>query len=370
MGRQMSVVVHSVRSTAAMVPRWMCVALLYTFTAVLGSAGGHDSQDKRSKAVWYRAKFDHEGSGLSNEQLRTVAAMEDMQHFRKMLAPILVPRVVGTEGHTRVRQHLVNTMNSLGWTVEEDRFDSNTPVGRKTFTNVIATLNPDAPRHLILACHYDSKLDREGEFIGATDSAVPCAMLLNLAFVMREVLSQHSKMQSDLTLRFIFIDGEEAFRLWSDTDSLYGARHMAANLEARAYPTNNAIGTNELHRMDLFVLLDLLGTADVKFFNYFEETSPWYMRLVSYERRLREMQLLHARKNYIFQNRDLFHAGIQDDHIPFLKRGVPVLHLIPMPFPKVWHKNTDREEALHYGTIESLNKLMRTFVADYLHLVL
>ncbi|XP_063880447.1 uncharacterized protein LOC135111230 isoform X1 [Scylla paramamosain] len=495
----MSVVVHSVRSAAAMVPRWMCVALLYTFTAVLGSAGGHDSQDKRSKAVWYRAKFDHEGSGLSNEQLRTVAAMEDMQHFRKMLAPILVPRVVGTEGHTRVRQHLVNTMNSLGWTVEEDRFDSNTPVGRKTFTNVIATLNPDAPRHLILACHYDSKLDREGEFIGATDSAVPCAMLLNLAFVMREVLSQHSKMclktvtkvnrrrtmkakfkrrrrrklkakfkrrrkinsefkrkkkkpdvqrnlppgctkakkemllrklritsrsvnetwpggdgggprdrhswlrqlsypfqplrqlgrikccsdngsqyevsfipsvQSDLTLRFIFIDGEEAFRLWSDTDSLYGARHMAANLEARAYPTNNAIGTNELHRMDLFVLLDLLGTADVKFFNYFEETSPWYMRLVSYERRLREMQLLHARKNYIFQNRDLFHAGIQDDHIPFLKRGVPVLHLIPMPFPKVWHKNTDREEALHYGTIESLNKLMRTFVADYLHLVL
>ncbi|MPC28359.1 Glutaminyl-peptide cyclotransferase [Portunus trituberculatus] len=264
----------------------------------------------------------------------------------------------------------MNTMNSLGWTVEEDSFDSNTPVGRKTFTNVIATLNPDAPRHLNLACHYDSKLDREGQFVGATDSAVPCAMLLNLAFVMREALSQHSKLQSDLTIRLIFIDGEEAFRFWSDTDSLYGARHMAANLEGRAYPTNNAVGTNELHRMDLFVLLDLLGTADVRFFNYFEETSPWYMRLVSYERRLREMQLLHARKNYIFQNRDLFNAGIQDDHIPFLKRGVPVLHLIPVPFPKVWHKNTDREDALHYGTIESLNKLMRTFVADYLHLVL
>lgn len=76
-----------------------------------------------------------------------------------------------------------------------------------------------------------------------------------------------------------------------------------------------------MYFQDLFVLLDLLGTADVKFFNYFEETSPWYMRLVSYERRLREMQLLHARKNYIFQNTDLFHAGIQDDHIPFLKRG-------------------------------------------------
>ena len=91
-------------------------------------------------------------------------------------------------------------MNSLGWTVEEDSFDSNTPVGRKTFTNVIATLNPNAPRHLNLACHYDSKLDREGEFIGATDSAVPCAMLLNLAFVMREALSQHSKLVSYMFL--------------------------------------------------------------------------------------------------------------------------------------------------------------------------
>ena len=53
-----------------------------------------------------------------------------------------------------------------------------------------------------------------------------------------------------------------------------------------------------------------------------------------------------------------------------LLAGVPVIHLIPAPFPKVWHKDTDREEALHYGTIESLNKIMRTFVADYLKLVL
>ena len=52
----MSVVVHSVKTTATMVPRGVCVALLYTFAAVLGSAGGHDSQDKRSKPVWYRAR--------------------------------------------------------------------------------------------------------------------------------------------------------------------------------------------------------------------------------------------------------------------------------------------------------------------------
>ena len=52
----MSVVAQRVRNTVVMVPRCVCVALLYTFTTVLGSAGGQDSQDKRSRVVWYRAR--------------------------------------------------------------------------------------------------------------------------------------------------------------------------------------------------------------------------------------------------------------------------------------------------------------------------
>lgn len=31
-----------------------------------------------------------------------------------------------------------------------------------------------------------------------------------------------------MTLQFIFFDGEEAFKKWSRTDSLYGSRHLAA----------------------------------------------------------------------------------------------------------------------------------------------
>lgn len=55
------------------------------------------------------------------------------------------------------------------------------------FTNIIATLDPTAPRRLLLACHYDSKAlppdprAPERVFLGASDSAVPCAMILELA---------------------------------------------------------------------------------------------------------------------------------------------------------------------------------------------
>ena len=55
------------------------------------------------------------------------------------------------------------------------------------FTNIVATLDPTASRRLVLACHYDSK--KLPRFIGATDSAVPCAMLLDIAINLQAKLN-------------------------------------------------------------------------------------------------------------------------------------------------------------------------------------
>ncbi|NXN94209.1 QPCTL protein, partial [Rhinopomastus cyanomelas] len=35
---------------------------------------------------------------------------------------------------------------------------------------------------------------------------------------------------AEVTLQLLFLDGEEAFGDWSPTDSLYGARHLAAKM--------------------------------------------------------------------------------------------------------------------------------------------
>ena len=75
----------------------------------------------------------------------------------------------------------------MNWTVTLDEFDDATPFGMKRFTNIIATLNPNARRRLIFAAHYDSKYfpdDGSGRyFLAATDSAIPCAMLVEIARV-------------------------------------------------------------------------------------------------------------------------------------------------------------------------------------------
>jgi len=72
-------------------------------------------------------------------------------------------------------------MTQLGWHVWDDTFVDNTPYGPKTFTNIVAVQNASARHWLTLACHHDSKYFAEFEFIGATDSAVPCALMIDLA---------------------------------------------------------------------------------------------------------------------------------------------------------------------------------------------
>ena len=81
-------------------------------------------------------------------------------------------------------------MANFNWHVEDDVFTDKTPYGEKEFANVIATHNPDAARRLTLACHFDSKLFKAFEFVAATDSAVPCAMLLDLARVLTTSLDK------------------------------------------------------------------------------------------------------------------------------------------------------------------------------------
>lgn len=75
--------------------------------------------------------------------------------------------------------------------VELDSFLEQVPIlGNITFTNVVGRLNPNANRFLALACHYDSKYFPGETFYGATDSAVPCAIMLNLAKTLKPVLDQ------------------------------------------------------------------------------------------------------------------------------------------------------------------------------------
>jgi len=292
--------------------------------------------------------------------------LRDENDFSRHLDQILIPRFAGSEGVRKVEKYIVSTMERLGWTVETPSHTEQTPKGRIQFRNVVATLNNTAPRRLVVACHYDTLSEFQGkkmeEFLGAIDSAVPCAMMLNLAHTMKHSIYQ----DPEVTLQFIFFDGEEAIVRWIDNvDSLYGSRNLAKTWQNKPFTYEGVTG-NYNDRIDIFVLLDLIGAKEgFSFMKLEQSTGDWYDFLLHIERTLRSKNIITSGKPFFTSESS--GREIQDDHIPFKRRGVPVLHLICAPFPKIWHTMDDNKSNLDFPQIANFNSILRVFVAYYLN---
>ncbi|KAG9287016.1 hypothetical protein G9A89_022980 [Geosiphon pyriformis] len=319
-------------------------------------------------------------TAFSDEKIRATSNITaPANSIEKFLDSFLVPRVPGTESHAKVQRFIITHFEKLGWHVEQDNFTDTTPLGKKPFSNIIVTKDITASKRLVLAAHYDSKYFEppNHNFVGATDSAFSCALLLDLAFNLDKLLNRRSNLET--TLQIIFFDGEEAFQEWTATDSLYGSRHLATKWE-QTYVTRTDYfqhhATSLLDGIEVFVLLDLLGAKDPQIKNFFQTTSWLYKNLARIENRLWEQSLLRGDENDLekelyFDPKMLYafyQYGVEDDHLPFLQKGVPIVHIIPYPFPSVWHKLEDNKDALDPEVMHNLNLIFRVFAAEYLHL--
>lgn len=231
-----------------------------------------------------------------------------------------------------------------------------------------------------MSCHFDSKYSKSGLFVGATDSAVPCSILLQIVKDLDPFLKDHRRSRdSDVTLQLIFFDGEEAFDQWTSTDSLYGSRHLADLWQRTPVDPNGPCAPlslpSELDRIQEFILLDLLGAKKPSFYSFFPQTDHLYSSLLRIEGKLNALGMMdlssHSRlrssTNY-FKNQRSF-GMIEDDHVPFFRRGVKILHLITSPFPSVWHRDTDNFDALDFPTIRNLVQIFKVFVSEYFNLI-
>ncbi|EDU49813.1 glutaminyl-peptide cyclotransferase precursor [Pyrenophora tritici-repentis] len=344
---------------------------------------------------------------LTDDTLKNLPGPGDDFDIKKgaLLAPILVPRVSGTEGNAAVRQHFVDFFKSQlpEWRIEMHNSTSTTPVSKGKevpFVNIIATRDPpgsmegDVSR-LALVAHYDSKLTPK-DFIGATDSAAPCAMILHIARSIDAALTKKwaATDKGDFEVehrgvQILLLDGEEAFQSWTDTDSLYGARALAQDWESTFHMASSIYRT-PLDSIELFLLLDLLGSKNPRVPSYFKTTHWAYKHMANTEERLRKLGLFKSaplRKSKMaeaepekrradrpflidaYKDDSAFIGGfVQDDHVPFMARGVEILHMIPSPFPKVWHTPEDDGEHLDLNTVEDWTKLFMAFTAEWMEL--
>jgi Zn-dependent M28 family amino/carboxypeptidase len=222
----------------------------------------------------------------------------------------LGPRPAGSENLQRARAYIERQLSAAGAEIWDDHFVATTPIGKVPMTNVMGVINGENPTVVILAGHYDTARIDGVHFVGANDGGSSAALLLEM-----------SRVLSRFTCWLVFFDGEEALKQWSPSDSLYGSRHLAEKL----------LREGKLGQIKALILVDMVADRRLNILRESNSTA-FLSDLV-----LRTAHTLGYGK--------LFSGGtfpVEDDHMPFLAKGVPSVDIIDLtPFGSYHHTAQD-----------------------------
>jgi len=221
------------------------------------------------------------------------------------------PRPAGSEAIERTRAYLIAELKKAGLEPQLDAFDARTPRGFRKMVNIRATRPGSKPTIIALTGHYDTKVF-DFPFVGASDGGSSAAWLLEMA-------RATANLKLENTLEFVFFDGEEAVVEWTADDSVYGSRH---DVERRTRDRS-------VQQLKALILVDMIGDKNLDIKKEAQSTD-WLKNIIWNTAR----SLGYARE---FPNDSL---EVSDDHIPYLKAGVPSVDLIDFDYP-AWHTAED-----------------------------
>jgi hypothetical protein len=236
------------------------------------------------------------------------------EHLRKQVS--FGPRPSGTPAIVETRRYIIAQLKAAGIDSREQMFIGMTPLGDVSMANIIATIPGTRRERIAIASHFDTKLYREFRFVGANDGASSTAALLELGRVLKQ-------RPNEFTIELLFLDGEEArMPEWRGLDNTYGSRHyVGAGQKDKSLATLKAL-----------VLLDMIGDRDLQIRRDANST-PWLVDTVW----AAAAKIGHSST---FSN-EL--TTIEDDHVPFLRTGVPAVDIIDLDNP-TWHTAQDTLE--------------------------
>jgi hypothetical protein len=191
-------------------------------------------------------------------------------------------------------------------------------------------------KEILLIAHYDTT-PVEG-YVGANNSAAAVGAVIELAKALKR-----DQRATDRPIRFLLTDGEEAptYPVQGDfvSQGLRGSRAAAA-----APPAG---GTGAV------VVLDFVGQADLEIPRESSSTPALWNRLRTAAGAVGVASVFPDRTRGV----------IQDDHTPFLQRGIPAIDLIDFDYP-CWQKPCDTMDKLSVRSLdaagEAVLQLVRT----------
>ncbi len=264
---------------------------------------------------------------------RDFSGARAMEYARKVVQ--FGPRPPASAAMRGLRAYILAQLKLDGCEVSEDSFTARTPGGPAAMVNIIARFPGKSGRAVVFSGHYDTKRMAGVRFVGADDGGSSTAFLLEMAEALRG--AEHA---DDIYL--VWFDGEEAFGQWSDTDSLYGSRHLAERWAA----------DHTLGRIKALILVDMIGDRDLDIMDE-ENSSPALRRLV---------WSTAARLGY---GKYFLDTGgpVDDDHMPFVKMGVNAVDLIDFD-KSYWHTPDDTIDKLSAHSFEVVGTVLMAVLRE------
>jgi glutaminyl-peptide cyclotransferase len=221
------------------------------------------------------------------------------------------PRWPTGPGHVKAEQFLRSHFQGEHDSFEEDAFTADTPIGPVPMRNFIVRFEGAKKGIIVLGTHYETNYPlRTINFVGANDGASTTGLLMAIGDLLHEQTAQGKKLDG-YSVWLVYFDGEEAIQSWSDTDSTYGSRHLAAR-----WGRDGTLG-----QIKAFMLADMIGDKDLDIQRETNST-PWLVALVG------QAAKKFGYERYFFQ-KDM---AVEDDHLPFVARDVPSVDVIDLDY--------------------------------------
>jgi glutaminyl-peptide cyclotransferase len=265
---------------------------------------------------------------LTELQWNAFSGARAYEHVEKLVD--FGPRPSGSPALKQTEAYITQQLRACGLMVEEQVFTADTPYGLKQFRNIIAKTrvqHTGPNRVVIIGSHYDTKLMTNVTFVGANDAGSSTGVLLEVARAAAE--------QPDLWL--VFFDGEEAMVEYNDKDGFWGSRHFVEELKRG----------NRVESIKAMVLLDMVGDKNLNI----TVTGSIVQ------------EVFDASRAAGF--RDYFNYGgngILDDHVAFLRAGIPAADLIDFEFGSApglndyWHTEKDTLDKISPQSLEIVGR--------------
>ena len=240
------------------------------------------------------------------------------------------PRDAGTPNGHKAARYLYQKLESLNIETELQFFNDSTPDGIKKMVNVVSTINCNNDQWIIIGSHFDT-MPGIKNYKGANDSGSSCGVLIELARVLKNQNLNYG-------IKIIFFDGEEGIKNYIPGDGLHGSRNYSNKIKQSGF----------YKKCKYMILLDMVGDKNLQY-TIPGNTSPILLN-----------KLLISQTKLGFENRikHLKNTFIIDDHVPFMKIGIPSLNIIDFHFGSknllndYWHTSKDNINNISVESLE------------------